>query len=516
MTIQLDFGGFNTAFIGVTLRYSNKEAWDFWRSFTGGNQPVSLSHLSMERRFEALSVATVVNHEIRHFHDFLLSSYQAHLFKFRIENLINTIQVLVYLQRKSANLNRKPANCLPIPIQKWCQLDEEERKECLKWLPLRADGGEWIPFELPYLCEPPCKPSDGIYRVPGGSNDVLATMVQADIISREKIRSILHNPTTVSDIYSFQPWQVFELSGLLVQIQDVWTTFGVDDTELFCDKLCVEIDNPYSALLKLILQKESPLSDRNFASAATTWSMFGSYNRDGLNACPAHRFLLLFDGLHKKESHLYKKSMQYWMSGDLIGLFKEWSSQLGVSTVEDGLIDAQKTYRRTAELIDQHYEQYSTSLVAPEHYALIRRMTQFVALSNTYMCQKFWKNPEAYVIPYQYITGGIGELVGPLVRNIYDNGIEMPINVIKRLEEEGHEVSWQQLEHDRALLCRLATQFKFNNEPISSARDICDLETLFDIRDYFFEGTNRDYSNSGHISERVFSNTGLMPFEVFD
>ena len=85
MSIQLDYGGFEPTFIGITANISTRNALDYWLSEHFAGLQVDLASLTTDARFEYLCTASTLAHELRHFHDFLISPYSARVFKHRVE-----------------------------------------------------------------------------------------------------------------------------------------------------------------------------------------------------------------------------------------------------------------------------------------------------------------------------------------------------------------------------------------------------------------------------------------------
>src|SRR5205085_6947184 len=266
MAIQLDFGGFDPSFIGVTIRFGNDRAWQIFDAFSKSANPPSLIGLPRDERFEDLSITSVVSHEIRHFHDFLLTAYSAQVFRLRVQALVNLLEVLFYISKSDAN-------CLPVPLSEWCRLDDTGRKEYLSWLPQRKDNKPWSPVELPFVDD---KPFD--FQQPTSpmswSSETVERLIRAAIYTRERIHEFTYNPRTVRGGASFQPWQIFELSGFLIQIQDIWYTYGAEDTQLFMEYLQTS-DNPYGLMLKLAANmwwRAGLTFDAAMTSAVVAWS----------------------------------------------------------------------------------------------------------------------------------------------------------------------------------------------------------------------------------------------------
>src|SRR5260221_3708 len=92
--IQQDFGGFDPKFLGVTIKIASGENWQSVKSQMEGRDPETefiLAH-PPRKAFELLSLATVLSHEFRHFHDFLVSPFGAEIFRSRIMALVNAQQ----------------------------------------------------------------------------------------------------------------------------------------------------------------------------------------------------------------------------------------------------------------------------------------------------------------------------------------------------------------------------------------------------------------------------------------
>ena len=158
MTAQKDFGGFNSRFHGATVRLASAADWEVYQALRAGGRAWPDPRLSDDELFGILSIASALAHEIRHFHDFLITPYGGHVFRLRIHAALNALQLLVPIMKSDAN-------CLPFPIQKWCSLNELGRKNEKEWWGKRKDGAKWNPVSLPYVEQfgtPTSKPTLGM------------------------------------------------------------------------------------------------------------------------------------------------------------------------------------------------------------------------------------------------------------------------------------------------------------------------------------------------------------------
>src|ERR1022692_106059 len=96
MAIQVAFGEWEPSFFGVTLQFSGRRAWQTYRRLIYGEvDPVD--NLPPDERFETIAVGSATIHEMRHFHDSLLSSYCAHIALQRTNMLANALQLFPLL-----------------------------------------------------------------------------------------------------------------------------------------------------------------------------------------------------------------------------------------------------------------------------------------------------------------------------------------------------------------------------------------------------------------------------------
>ena len=123
MGVQQDFGGFDPSFLGVTIRFGSDRSWQIYENAVESAEPLPIpAGNSSEETFETISITSVLSHEVRHFHDFFLTSYSAYLFRLRIQLLLNILELLPRLTESDGHYN-----CVPIPISKWCVLSAVER-----------------------------------------------------------------------------------------------------------------------------------------------------------------------------------------------------------------------------------------------------------------------------------------------------------------------------------------------------------------------------------------------------
>jgi hypothetical protein len=139
--IQDDYGGFDSTFVGLTLRFWPK-SWDLFLRFHAKDRDPeevirignSALNKGADEAFDTFSMGTVMMHELRHFHDFILSPYGNHLFRLRLLAAVNGVQVIGGLRAKNP--------VIPVPLPKWRRMQSGERTIlAARWSKmLRLDG----------------------------------------------------------------------------------------------------------------------------------------------------------------------------------------------------------------------------------------------------------------------------------------------------------------------------------------------------------------------------------------
>lgn len=491
MNIQLDFGGFDPSFIGVSVRFGNARSFDFYKTHTKSPSPLPVSEMSHDERFEALSIASVLSHEIRHFHDFLLTPYSARVFALRIRMLIYLLQILPEIVKDGPN-------CVPVPFATWCSLDEAEREAQLAWLPLRVDGERWRPVQLPRILK-------GVPADNGPMAQALAKVLNL----REEIRELAYNPAGQGKDALIQPWQIFELPAVFVQMSEIWHTYGAEETSFYLKYLDDAGPNPYSTMLRLtrkLWDDKGRLMNLNVASAMATWCLLGSYKKDNWKACPTERYARLW-------LHLSKVGVPEW-SGDAIALFNQWSMALGLSTVHDGIKEARDNFYATHTAIKAKAASLAQTMVGTSGTELLLRVTQAVGMASDHMMQSFESEPNAYVEPYRYLKS-VDRYVNPLYRKVYAGGLLSLYENEASLKQRGATVQWGFEVNGRLLVQSLVEPYPLSEHRFLDAEDTLLLASLNGLVDFLVSDTDRVNIDVQQTGELFFGGTHLRAFEVF-
>jgi hypothetical protein len=402
MSLQADYGGFVPYFPGVSLEISSEEAWRFFDAGTRSqfNKDTWSKYESPAAQFESLSVQTAFVHEFRHFHDGLITPYNARAFGLRLRQIIHAYQLF-------ANLEQYNFNCLPVPISRWCMLDDSERDLVIRRSGRHPRDGEWRLPKLPsvrQLLELKGKKRPKL----GPAQDLESTawLVWEAWKDQQRILQMAQRAPGKSYPYPHS-WQIMELSALLAQLQQVLATSGEAAATFFQNYLRNLKDNPYGHILKVAYapwRSSKSGADARVLAGMAMWSMCGSHAVDGVNSFPAYRFEAL---LHHLVEQPPPTAPENW-----VPVWNIWSRETGLSTVQEGVDDSSAHWKRSIEMAE---EALQGALVHKDHFSVVTRATKAYAAGSTHMTDTFASYPNHYTEPVTYVQN-MSHWSDPLIR----------------------------------------------------------------------------------------------------
>jgi hypothetical protein len=490
VSIQQDFGGFDPSFLGVTLRFGNERAFNFYKAYAASENPLPVSHLSSDERFEALSITSVMAHETRHFHDFFLTPYSARVFGKRVRMLAELLQMLPHLVRDGPN-------CMPVPLVKWCALNEQQRATQLQWLPPLPDGVSWIPVDVPYMEIGATMPADA-----------MGQLLWATFRLRNEITDLAFQPAGHANGQTIQPWQIFELPAILVQINEILWTYGETQAGFYVSYLEQAESNPYTTMLRRtrkLWDDRDRLMDTTIANAMAAWSLLGSYAKDQWKACPTERYAALW-------LHLKATGIPEW--NDNAGeLFQAWSTALHLSTVQDGMNEARQSYANTQIAIDSKADQLA-SILGSDYSSLLQRLTSGVSQASQHMVDAVAGDLNAYIATDAY-THSVHRYVNPLLRKIYDGGMLAGLSAEEASREPGNVIEWAYEQDGRLLVESRVEPYNVSPHTFVTAEDALEFSRLSALGDFLISDTDRMNLDVQRTASVFFRDSHLRPFEVF-
>lgn len=284
--LQDDYGGFSPRFPGVTVRLRDSKAFDTLDRFMRDDRSPADC-----RDFDTIAIRSVLDHEIRHYHDFLLSPYGSTLYRCKLQAAV-ACDVLLHLVRGL------PGTWLPVPLGRWARLDAEQRSmQTAEW----QRGMDAAALDLVPI---PLLPADG----PAGrrfetlkiayDEEGAVRLLDAAHLAIEKVRQLTRGSVRLADASELMPCNFFEVLGLAAQLQAIHAGQSADAAALFLGFLR-DSALPYARLWRrlMALAKRWPeTAGRSLIDdigVIAMWCILGSYDADGLAACPNVRFLAL-------------------------------------------------------------------------------------------------------------------------------------------------------------------------------------------------------------------------------
>ncbi|MDQ3187224.1 MAG: hypothetical protein M3Q16_12375, partial [Pseudomonadota bacterium] len=228
---QDDFGGFNPRFAGVTIRIESQAAYDEFVSFL--TSPASGAfHGNKEEFLGPILIRSVMEHEIRHYHDFLLGSYNGMLFRARLQAIMNGIEALHAAKEL-------PGEVFPVPLSTWLSWPVEVRDARLQeWAGFSIDGKKPAAIPLPVISKEtlPQHREAGLYAI-DDDNPAVAFSLAAEYAARgyARIQELAHGTQHGTQIAQadegirlsehrdlINPANIQEVLALTVQLGAVW------------------------------------------------------------------------------------------------------------------------------------------------------------------------------------------------------------------------------------------------------------------------------------------------------
>lgn len=289
--VQDDFGGFSPRFPGVSVRLTSQAEFDVLDRFIG-DQPDADDGMDA---FTAMSIRSVIEHEVRHYHDFLLSPYGSVVYRSKLQAAVAGESIL-HLLREA------PGGWLPIPLGTWAKLPQDERTAYeAEWRDALA--GAATPFRLVDI---PFVPDDstgglkpGPLRAADGGTD-LATLLRLAGRGHAKVRELTGGIIGLPGGSELQPHNFFEVLGLATQMQAIWNAQGAAAADIFL-RFLMDSELSYARLWRRTLalaHRLGPVEGLGVldqGSMIACWCILGNYAADGVKAAPNLRFELLED-----------------------------------------------------------------------------------------------------------------------------------------------------------------------------------------------------------------------------
>jgi hypothetical protein len=268
---HIAFGAFNPRFYGVSLLLSDASRLDAIRTYMSADDIATWAKSSTLSLSEA-AMLSASDHELRHFHDFLLSPFGTAIMGLRMQASINGIQAMKLTQKV-------PGRFLPVPLMRWISWDTERRR---RWV---LDTGSFFGIET----------DDDIVPIPHASElseiDVkigLTAVNETSPIKEQLSKYVLLSALSYASMdrlrqdrfsqhnIDLNADDLFESTAHLVQLQAIWTGQGEEALKAFFNFVLGSKTKQLKPLQLLFAAlQEQPLTFHRLLEIFT-WILFGS------------------------------------------------------------------------------------------------------------------------------------------------------------------------------------------------------------------------------------------------
>lgn len=414
--IQEDFGGFNTRFLGVKFNFSDEGLFQYYLKYLKEEKLPSSTELN------EIAIKSVMEHEIRHYHDFLLSPYCSALFRLRLQGMINGIQSIDFLKNMSGSV-------IPLPMTQWARLNDHSRSIYKsEWESYYdPENGPLEVINVPPLITPDEAKSRYGYS-PVDINDLseeekLLKYLQASIAGYDQMNVYTKGITRGKTASELIPMNIFEITAVAIQIYTIMYVDGTSSVtsylrfinssalgwaKLFRNffKLSTRSNDQFEAFI------ESPpnvIEHRitNILKMAT-WCMLGNYFVEDMKACPTNRFAMIMELAimgNQANPDNFNSTQGYWdFLDDRCNVFP-WRSS--IQKMHESDLKKQSDYEKILEMWNGEDD-----TVPKQALHIFNQMIKH----QKSMIDILVDHPDDYILPHNYIKAKTSIFPVPLVK----------------------------------------------------------------------------------------------------
>ncbi|MCO8019429.1 hypothetical protein NI456_11230 [Brevundimonas diminuta] len=296
--LNQNFGGFTPSLPGIDIQFPSVDHLNHFEGAWGRFGRPKLENDGPDR-LGLMCVGTVVEHELRHFHDFLLNRDLLLSSWLRRRMSMNALPSIMTM------LKSQTFDVIPYPLIEWARLPERsraKRRAELERLFPTDRRRFWSPPMLPARIQPPKSAVNQAPRSEPEAEQAMRRALQAvreDMRTSAPLRAGLDDPAYGK--MRFTPRYAFEVSALNAQLHAVIKTYGMNEGTEFLAMLAGQ-GTAYSRFFIQALQVLTGVSRPNARqgepidlpklSAVAFWIMTGCRD-DGPKGGPATRLAML-------------------------------------------------------------------------------------------------------------------------------------------------------------------------------------------------------------------------------
>jgi hypothetical protein len=265
------WGSFEPGFYGITLVHDDDSS-KLLRSYSAADDVSRWSRLRGQD-LTTIGMISAPEHEVRHFHDFLLSPAGAGMMALQIEACWNGMQAISLMRQL-------PQRAVPVPVARWLDWDQAARD---RWVQSTGrhfgidDAGDFIPLPTPDERELQAGTAN---RGLEGLSPVrqVGRLAEATVLNFLALAELRESRDFGHGVGSFSADDVFEGSAHLVQAQAIWNGQGAEANEQYLAHLeggMMSHHRTFGLLLKTVRECDAAVPLSRMAELYT-WMMLGS------------------------------------------------------------------------------------------------------------------------------------------------------------------------------------------------------------------------------------------------
>jgi len=345
-----------------------------------------LPYLSMDAFVSDLSRLTVLDHEVRHFHDTLLYPFGATILQQQITLTINGLSLIGL-----ATTDSKNANVLPIPLHEWLLMPAVDRARFVEQQ--KGQGRQVIVPELPII-----DPDDEIGDLPRGiinlksDRDMIVAASRIAVSAYKALQELWSGPQVPGDLKAATTVAVWEVAGTLCQMAAIHRRAGGTNMQRFADWFLEHGPRRYRLGLQMMkgVSSSPPGTTllREFL-ALTAWAQMGRFRENDWESSPLFRLY----NLQKAR----REGLRWSVDEPFLDLVSIWDEAIGRSSVDD----LHDSTRELASLVDRSVARaHESQDDLPLSWAAAGLQAYYKA--HLVMKQAFLRDPDTFVDPMTY------------------------------------------------------------------------------------------------------------------
>jgi hypothetical protein len=390
MPIFAHSGRFDTRFLGVLIRSKSMAELESFRFMDrSASLPAEqLVRLPMDAFITDLSRLTVLDHEIRHFHDALLYPFGAAALREQVVAAGNGLGVGWAVSRSAG-----AANVLPVPLQEWLMLPAPRRARFLEQQ-AGGPGRQPIPPDLPALTD-----DDLQADLPRGAIDLEGAAAikigcRAAIASYRALEDLWRAPHPPGEAQFGSSAVLWEVPGTLSQLAAIHRIADLATMQRFAGWLLNDGPPRYRRGFE-VLQEISPDPEGIIRDRATmalaAWSQMGRFKTETRASSPGGRLDRLWAAR--------KRGLRWTGEEPFLDLVARWDETIG----RDSLADLDDSTRELGLLVDRYARRTAVETHPGSPWKRVTAALQAYHRAHLTMKQAFLREPDTFVDPVTYV-----------------------------------------------------------------------------------------------------------------